>query len=110
MEDDSLTKTGDESWSTINSEDSKNSEELQEKSGIEPCNIEESDEVSSVSTLSTIQSCHVTPLATPTVGLSKHTTPSSSFSTYDKRRNSFKKNQIKVSVTPLAKGGFNFEI
>ena len=101
MEDDSLTKTGDESWSTINSEDSKNSEDFKEKPGIEPCNIEESDEVSSVSTLSTIQSCHVTPLATPTVGLSKHTTPSSSFSTYDKRRNSFKKNQIKVSISPL---------
>ena len=50
-----------------------------------------------VSTLSTIQSCHVTPLATPTVGLSKHTTPNSSFSTHDKRRNSFKRSQMRVS-------------
>ena len=94
--------TGEESWSTINSEDSKNLQELQnleflDNSGGTGNNIEESDEVSSVSTLSTIQSCHVTPLATPTVGLSKHTTPNSSFSTHDKRRNSFKRSQMKVS-------------
>jgi hypothetical protein len=47
--------------------------------------VDESDETaSSVSTLSTIQSRHVTPLATPTSGLSKRTTPRSSFTTYDK--------------------------
>ena len=45
VEPDSLTKdTGDESWSTINSEDSKDSEEFKEKPGSEN-NIEESDEV-----------------------------------------------------------------
>ena len=36
---------------------------------------EESDEASSVSTLSTIQ--HITPMATPTKGQSKRTTPQS---------------------------------
>ena len=104
VDEDSLIQknTGEESWSTINSEDSKNLQELQnleflDNSGGTGNNIEESDEVSSVSTLSTIQSCHVTPLATPTVGLSKHTTPNSSFSTHDKRRNSFKRSQMKVS-------------
>ena len=52
-----------------------------------PINLisEESDE-SSVSTLSTIQSRHVTPLATPTVGMSKRTTPRSSFTTYDRNK------------------------
>ena len=104
VDEDSLIKnTGEESWSTINSEDSKTLHELENleflgNSGTGNGNdIEESDEVSSVSTLSTIQSCHVTPLATPTVGLSKHTTPNSSFSTHDKRRNSFKRSQMKVS-------------
>ena len=49
--------TGEESWSTINSEDSKNLQELQnlefldQNSGGTGNNIEESDEVSSVSTL-----------------------------------------------------------
>ena len=48
---------GEESWSTINSEDSKNLQELQnlefldQNSGGTGTNIEESDEVSSVSTL-----------------------------------------------------------
>lgn len=105
VDEDSLIQknTGEESWSTINSEDSKNLQELQNlefldnsDSGTTGNNIEESDEVSSVSTLSTIQSCHVTPLATPTVGLSKHATPNSSFSTHDKRRNSFKRSQMKA--------------
>ena len=44
--------------------------------------VEESDEASSVSTLSTIQ--HITPLATPTKGQSKRTTPQSSFSSHDR--------------------------
>ena len=50
--------TGEESWSTINSEDSKNLQELQNLEfldnsggGTTGNNIEESDEVSSVSTL-----------------------------------------------------------
>ena len=38
---------------------------------------EESDEASSVSTLSTIQ--HITPMATPTKGQSKRTTPQSRY-------------------------------
>ena len=50
-----------------------------------PLNFDESDG-SSVSTLSTIQSRHVTPLTTPTVGMSKRTTPRSSFSTHDRGR------------------------
>lgn len=47
--------------------------------------IEESDG-SSVTTLSTIQSRHVTPLATPTIGLSKGTTPRSSFTAHDRTK------------------------
>ena len=46
--------------------------------------VEESDEASSVSTLSTIQ--HITPLATPTKGQSKRTTPRSSFSSHDRTK------------------------
>ena len=46
--------------------------------------VEESDEASSVSTLSTIQ--HITPLATPTKGQSKRTTPQSSFSSHDRTK------------------------
>ena len=58
VDEDSLIQknTGEESWSTINSEDSKNLQELQnleflDNSGGTGNNIEESDEVSSVSTL-----------------------------------------------------------